>query len=548
MVSVKIIETAICREQRSVLPFYLVTAALLLVSALLHFCNIGTMPPGFYVDESSNAYNAYCIACTGADEYGTRLPVFFRCFDDYHDPVMIYFLAPCVKIFGLTPAVARLPSAFFALLASFSFSFLVFRYTRNRWLSLLGGFCFSTLPWTFVVSRIVSGGYTPMLCGMIVGWLWLLVALDKRSHAYAVGAGFAWAFAMYAHNIGRPMSTLVLGAFALAYFGVLKTEWRIGATFLGAWLLTLVPMAISVGRSPVALTSRFQRISVFGDHPSWTEFCSRIAARYVEYFGPQFLFFKGDTNLRQHSGHGGELFLFLMPMVLAGLYCLLRYSRTHPQYRFVSFGILLYPVAAALTNDHMHSGRSINGAIFWALTAAIGADFLWRKNVACRAVLFLCCIAGVLEGSLYMKDYFGNYQVRCRPEFQADFTGALADCFQTLGDQETLYVSGSVLGSLRPPANWDFKPFCYADILFFGHIDPRVYVSSGIPKDRVCPYRGVIHNPGVLLRCNLQLVKPGRHGQLPDFEPNPEPIPRGAELTRVEPTGGLMRYELYRIR
>ncbi|HVM60868.1 MAG TPA: glycosyltransferase family 39 protein [Verrucomicrobiae bacterium] len=523
-------------------------AAALLVSMSLHFWNIGTMPPGFYLDESSNAYNAYCIACTGADEYGTAFPVFFRCFDDYHDPVMIYFLAPWVKTLGLKPAVARFPSALFALLASILFSFLVFRFTNNRWLSLLSGLGFSILPWIFVVSRIITGGYTAMLCGMILGWLLLDLALDHNSPSHAAGAGVAWAFAMYSHNIGRPMTALLLLAFAAAYSDALKSKWRIGLAAAGAWLLALVPMMVSVARSPVALTSRFQRISVFGDRPSWTEAASRIASRYVEYFSPQFLFLRGDSNLRHHSGHGGELFLFLIPMVLAGLYCVARYSWTSPRHRFLGLGLLLYPAAATLTTDHMHSGRSINGAIFWAVTAVIGADFLWRKGRVGRTLLLACCLAGVVEAPLYFNDYFGDYQVRTRPEFQAAFTGALADCFRALGEEETLYVSGSVLGSLTPPANWDFQPFCYADILFFGRIDPRAYLSEGIPKDRVCPYRGVIQKPGLLLRCNLWLVRPGGAGRPPEFKPNDEPIPPETQLVRVVPVAPLMQYEIYRIR
>lgn len=505
------------------------------------------MPPGFYLDESSNAYNAYCISYTGSDEYGTTWPVFFRCFDDYHDPAMIYLLAPLVKTFGLQPAVARFPSGLFLLLASITFAFLAHRYTQNCWLSLLGGFCFSVLPWTFVVSRIITGGYTAMLWGMILGWLLLLLALEKKSSGCAVGAGVAWAFAMYAHNIGRPMTALLLAGFALAYFGVLKTEWRVGAAFMAGWLVALAPMAISVARSSHSLTSRFYKIGIFKDHPSGGELFSRAASRYVEYFSPQFLFFNGDTNLRHHSGYGGELYLSLIPMILAGLYFLLRSSGKRPACRFVVFGLLVYPAAAVLTQDHMHSGRSINGAIFWALTATIGADFLWRKKGVGQLLLLLAGSAAIVEGTLYLKDYFGAYQVRCRPAFQAAFTGALDDCFRALREGETLYISRSVLGSLTPPQNQDFKPFCYADILFFGKIDPATYMRTGIPKDRVSLYEGTIQRPGLLLRCNLSLVKPGTAGRLPDFTLNNEPLPVGAKLVQTVPVTSLMEYEIFEV-
>jgi predicted membrane-bound mannosyltransferase len=168
-----------------------VATLLLGITCVLHFWKIGLLPSGLYGDECSIAYNAYCIAETGADEYGTRYPVFFRGFDNYHDPVMVYSLVPLIKVFGLQESVARLPSAVFHILASVIFALLVQEYCRDRWISLACGFVFSVIPWAFPVSRTVSAGYTPMLFGMVAGWLWLLKAFGERSHGYAVAAGVA---------------------------------------------------------------------------------------------------------------------------------------------------------------------------------------------------------------------------------------------------------------------------------------------------------------------------------------------------------------------
>ena len=35
-------------------------------------------PPGFYLDESATAYNAYLVSRTGAGEFGSRLPLLFQ--------------------------------------------------------------------------------------------------------------------------------------------------------------------------------------------------------------------------------------------------------------------------------------------------------------------------------------------------------------------------------------------------------------------------------------------------------------------------------------
>ena len=562
------------RHERSI--FCLVAAALLGVSAWLHFWRLGSVPPGFTPDESANAYNAYCISQTGADEYGTRFPVFFRCQDDYRDCVPIYSMVPLVKAFGLKRDVSRFPSAFFLILASVAFALLVQQYCRNKWLSALGGFCFSILPWVFVVSRFITAAYTAMLLGMIMGWLLMLLALEGRSYRCAIAAGGAWAFVMYSYYVGRPMTILLLICFCVAYFRVLRTRWKVGLVFVVSWVGMLAPMIVSVARTPLILTTRFQTISIFQDHPTWDEAFSRLASRYVEYFSPQFLFFRGDANLRQHSGFGGELFLFLIPMILTGVYCLVRFFRSEPGYRFVGLGLLVYPAAAVLTIHFRHSGRTINGVIFWALTAAIGAHFLWQRRGIGRRILVVACCVGIVEVGLYMRDYFGHYPARSREAFDAAFTEALEDCFHAANKDETVYVSSAAVAFWKPTVTPDFKPVVYEDILFFGKIDPRAYQERGIPKDRVCFYDGTISKPGLLLTCNVRLVDPAVTWTPPshegdgvssaggalfgveevptplEFEMNHEPKPVGAELLETKPlwcvSGHTIQYEVYRVK
>lgn len=194
-----------------------VSCLFLSLSAFLHFWNLANVPPGFYRDESSITYNAYSIAETGADEYGSPFPLFFRAFDNYHDPVMVYSTVPLVKIFGLVKWAGRSVSGFYFLLASLAFGLLVFEHTQNHWLSIVFAFVFSVTPWGFVLSRGISAGYTPMLLGLILGHLYFLRAFRLNSLPSAIAAGFSYGFAMYAHNIGRPMAALYICCLFIAF-------------------------------------------------------------------------------------------------------------------------------------------------------------------------------------------------------------------------------------------------------------------------------------------------------------------------------------------
>src|ERR1044072_5347833 len=73
-------------------------------------------PPGFYVDESAVAYNAFLVAHTGAGEFGPRLPLFFQFFTDvftaYASPTQIYLLSVLFVFFPPSILLARVFSAF----------------------------------------------------------------------------------------------------------------------------------------------------------------------------------------------------------------------------------------------------------------------------------------------------------------------------------------------------------------------------------------------------------------------------------------------------
>jgi 4-amino-4-deoxy-L-arabinose transferase-like glycosyltransferase len=545
--------------------FWSAAAVLLILSLALHVWRIDSAPPGFYIDESCNAYNAYCIARTGADEYGTRFPLFFRCFDDYyHDPAVIYTMAPVVGMFGLQRWAARLPNAIFGILASIAFAFLVQQHCRKRWLSLLSGFCFSVIPWLFPASRTATGGYTLLVGEMIMGWLLALVALRKRSYSLAICAGLFWALPIYTYSLGRPMSVLTLLCFGLAFGCALLKRWKVGLAFVLSFIAGALPLILIVGRSRGALTSRFGDVWILmGRNPSLGLIASNFLSRYPEYFSPAFLFFKGDDNLRQHTGCGGELFIFLAPLILAGLYCLVRFARGRPCYRFIGLGLVVYPLAAALTPDRMHSGRCVQGVIFWLLTAAIGADFLWRRRVLGRTVLLAACCAGLVETGWYMRDYFGPYQVRSRLQFQSNLVEVLQDCFRAVGDNKTLYISASTCAPQNINPGLDFKPYFYINLLFFGRIDPATYQHGGIPRSRVYPYDGFISNPGLLLRCTMRVIPPQGMRELPlagatfvagqpTYVLNHELIPPNATLVETKPVDGWfpaeVRYEVYEVK
>src|SRR5215471_12968468 len=70
----------ISRRLNSLFRFLSVAGLILLLSTcvVVNFQGLRSNPPGFFLDESSIAYNAATISQTGRDEYGVLWPVYFR--------------------------------------------------------------------------------------------------------------------------------------------------------------------------------------------------------------------------------------------------------------------------------------------------------------------------------------------------------------------------------------------------------------------------------------------------------------------------------------
>jgi 4-amino-4-deoxy-L-arabinose transferase-like glycosyltransferase len=523
--------------------FIFAAVVLFSLSAFLHFWKIGEVPPGFYWDEASLGYNAYCLAETGKDEAGNSFPLFCRVFSYYGDPAIIYSAWPVVKIFGLTKVACRSVSAFYLICASVLFVFLSYAHVRNKWISLVAGFVFSILPWVFPTSRTIVIGYAPMLLGIIAGWLFLMKAMGRNNWKYAVIAGISWSMVMYCYGSGRPFSALAMILFVFAFNFLLIKRIKTFVIFVISYFCASIPLIVAVVNNPAVIVSRFSDVSVWGDGASLYEVATRILVRYAEYFSPDFLFVSGDPEFRHNAGNSGELYIFMIPFIIAGFYFAIKKFRKNPYCRFLLYAVLAYPAAAVLTTERMHSARCMNGAPFWCMLAVMGFYFIWtyKRKFRIAAIAILCFSA--IEISSYFINYFGKYAIESRGSFYASFTETVEYCFKNLSGNETLYVSDSVFFQ---PVDKSFKPYWYVYFLFYGKIAPATYQKTGIPE-YICPYDGKIRNPGIFIRMNSR-ISVDRSGN-PIAILNNEPVPANSRLIHKIPlsAGSGRFFEIYRV-
>ncbi|MBM4260165.1 MAG: hypothetical protein FJ145_01870 [Deltaproteobacteria bacterium] len=459
---------------------------LAVVTLVLHLWALDIAPPGAYVDETSIGYNAYSILRTGADEHGVSFPLYFKAFGEYKNPVFIYTLVPLIGVFDLSVWTIRLGAALFGLGTALLLGLIV-KEDSNSSLSWMVGFVIAGLtPWLFTLSRVSFEVISFPFFIALAWWCWLR-GIKSAAIAWFFVCGLAWGVAIFTYSTARLMAPVIVLALLISYYREIKEQrFRplIAAVPFGLCLLLLATWMI---QHPGALTARFADISIARDSHDSLIWMGRFIGNYLTYLSPQFLFLNGDTNLRHHTGFGGELFLVAFPAVIAGLAHIWQ-NRSRANVRFVLAGFLLFPLAASLTADSAHSLRTANVIPFVVVMVAWGILYLRALIGAQRVLAALLVLVAALEAGGFFVDYFFSYPERARAWFNAGLPEAIKISLQRDPSQSELHYSMQAFRDENFESTVpDIQP--YMQFLFFGKLDPKTYQQKGMAGFRIYPLK-----------------------------------------------------------
>jgi hypothetical protein len=159
---------------------------------------------------------------------------------------------------------------------------------------------------------------------------------------------------------------------------------------------------------------------------------NNIAARYINHFGPDFLFARGDISDIQKLPDAGQFHWYMLPLMSAGLvFLFLRFKQSRSM-RVLFALIFVYPVSDSLCYAFgMHALRSAPGLCGLVLLGAAGgvmtAQWLYKKSRfavwVLAAVLFL---AAIFLNVRYLNHFYGEYNRRPKiySLFHTDFLEA----------------------------------------------------------------------------------------------------------------------------
>ena len=411
--------------------FPILLAIVLVCGATLYTWRLTRNPAGFFIDESSVAYNAYTISQNGVDEFGNSWPLFFRAFGDYKNPVHIYLLAALFKLTGPSILTARLPGAIAGVVTALLLGLLAARVSRRRDVGLFVALSAFLMPWLFELSRVA---FEVALYPLAVTLFLLSVqraATKAKWTWFDVGCLTSTLVLLtYTYSIGRllaPLLALGLVIFATRqrWSGILRT-WAI-------YILTLVPMIVFQGRHADALTGRFKLISYIKPESSVSEIGWEFIKHYVANLSPVKLLVSGDPNLYQvaHVPGTPAMLAATMLLVIVGAWLVLRSIPHNPWGRFILYGLFASIVPASLTGDYFHMLRLAALPVF-LLVLTVPA-FAWlcdlserRREV--RVLLVLLVFLTLGQGAFFQWQYHSSAASPWRRHlFDADYPQKIFD-------------------------------------------------------------------------------------------------------------------------
>jgi len=474
--------------------------AIFILALILRFYRLGSVPSGLDWDEVSNSYNAYSILKTTRDEYGTLLPLANRSFDDYKPPLYMYLEVPAVAVFGLTPFAARLPSALAGSALIILVYLLIKRLFNKENLALLAMAFSAISPWLIQFSRVGFEANIGLLMATASFTLFLYSfpfakqTFSKNKKTLLLMSAVFFGLSFYSYHSERIFVPLLFLATVIIYWKeFIKIPKKFIAGFLILVILIIVPFFIFTPLK--AISSRLEETNqaatiknidqsiLFINEDKNTPISRIIHNRriiigldylknYMSHFDVNFLFTKGDNNLRHHIENMGMLYLLELPFLIYGLYLFVK-EKTKSTF-FILAWLLISPIPAALGDVAPHAIRSFTMVIALETIIAYGCLRIYEQILWKRAYLTILLLVFGTSLFVYLHNYYIHYPRDNASWWQYGYLQAVSKTEAVKNDYNRIIVDPSIEQA-------------YIFWLFGTKYDPKSYQQSG-SRDRFANY------------------------------------------------------------
>lgn len=476
---------------------------IVMLAALLRFVFLGSNPPSLTWDETAWGYNAYSLGIDGKDEFGKFLPItYIESFGDFKPPVYAYLDILPVKIFGLNEFATRFPSAFFGTLTVLLTYFLVKALfgEKKENLALVSAFILAISPWHIMLSRAAFEANVATFF-IVFGILMFLKSLSKP---YLLSLSVVSFFlSMNTFNSARIVVPILVVILAFAFHKTLLKNLKntIFAGLLG--LILVLPLFLFLQTPQAKL--RFDEVNIFSDinvikrinqevqndnNAFWSKIIHNRRLTYgVEYLRhyfdnltPSFLFIRGDGNPKFSIQDVGQMYIWEIPFIVAGLILLFR--RREKNWWLVPTILLVGIIPAGFARETPHALRIESALPAFQILSAIGVCAFMELILKIKKKKFIYLSLGIFTFAVFINfAYFiQTYLYHYPSEFSAEWQYGYRDSISfvsTVKDKYSAIYATEALG--RPyiyylfylkyaPSKFRDEASVYREALGFVHV------------------------------------------------------------------------------
>lgn len=485
----------VLKNQKMNKKILLILLIILTIGVFLRFWKLIEYPVHLTIDEVAVGYNSYSILKTLKDEHGNFLPLAFKSTGDWKPPVLVYFMVPSIAVFGLNEFGVRFPIALFGSLTVLIVFLLVKRLTKNDLISLLTSFSLAISPWHIHYSRASFEAVLALFFVILGVYFWLIGIKNNWRFLFASIASFILSsYTYHAERVFTPIFVFFL--FLIYKNDILKHGKKIFLVLVFGFILSL-PLALIMlgpqGQTRGMMTFLSNDIEISKDlHQPGEEmsFLDKILdnnllilgnfwlKRYLNYWDPHFLFFKGMKLTLPSAPDSGIFYLFELPFFLIGLMIFVFGKERvlgEKSKKLITLWLLLGPLPASLANNDQHTLRSLVTIPCPQILVALGIFWFFQKVKFFSLVkkfLVFAIFGGIVGFNLiyYLTLYYIHHPIHFSEYYDYGYKELALYAWEHQKEYQKIIVDYN-FGSQGPYITG--VPHLY--MLFYGKYDPALY-------------------------------------------------------------------------
>lgn len=401
--------------------FTIIIYILFVISLCLRLYKLGSLPESLTWDEAALSYNSFSLLETGADEYGHKMPLILRSFDDYKPAFYSYLSIPFINYFGVTIFAIRALSALSGASLVISLYLIGFFLTKDRRVGLLAAMLSITTPILLLYSRIALEanlalaiflfGFALLLnnsktINFLIGNLLLILsAFTYHTPRYIVPIIFITSLVTFGKIISNKTKLLSILIFVILYIPIIYflVTPKLNSRFTETSVFT--KKSILVGT--IVKTQDINSISSFISSNYF--YILDFSGRYLSNFNPYVLFIKSSGHELYHVDGLGLFNSFEIGFWILGLFVLVkRIIKINPIFTLI---LIVAPIPAALTVDWFSPLRALLLWPFYLVLSAIGTlYFIDKMKINFKYILLSLLFVGWSFSSLRTIETVFYYQ------------------------------------------------------------------------------------------------------------------------------------------